>query len=351
MTPTQIGFLQSSNALAQLFAVPIIGALSDKYGRRPMLILCVIGTLISFLILAMANSTFWVFFSRILDGLIGGNISLAHAYVTDITDKNSRSMGMGIIGGAFGLGFVIGPALGGFLVSYHHQAPSLMAAFVTFLNLVSVMFFLPESLPPQNRKKDMSSIKETVKDLFNHISRPKMAKLLWLRFVYLIVFTLFEQSFGFFNQLGENTPRVAGMLLCWFGIMYSIIQAGGLRILQKYVDEDVMLSRGLLVLAVFYLLYSMNATSLWQFVALIPLGLASGLVNTLINSKVSKEVDNEHIGGTLGVSAALGSMTRMVASPAAGFFVEKFGSGTPFVGCSVLAIYLWVFFGTIFRGA
>eukprot|EP01126_Amoeba_proteus_P009839 TRINITY_DN13762_c0_g1_i2.p1 TRINITY_DN13762_c0_g1~~TRINITY_DN13762_c0_g1_i2.p1 ORF type:complete len:140 (-),score=25.18 TRINITY_DN13762_c0_g1_i2:38-457(-) len=99
---TETGFLQSSNALAQLVAVPFIGGLSDSWGRKPLLLLCISGTFVSFIILARAKTVFWLFFSRILDGLIGGNISLAHAYVSDITDESSRSLGMGLIGGAFG---------------------------------------------------------------------------------------------------------------------------------------------------------------------------------------------------------------------------------------------------------
>jgi len=341
MTPTQIGFLQSSNALAQLFAVPVIGVLSDGYGRRPLLLICVFGTLVSFLILANAPSTFWVFFSRILDGLIGGNISLAYAYVADITDESSRSKGMGVIGAAFGMGFVVGPALGGFLVSHHNQAPSYAASLVTFLNFLSVLFFLPESLPPEKRNRNISGHISGFQHLYHCLKKPPMPSMLWVRFLYLIVFTLFEHSFGFFNQLGMNTPRIAGMLLCWFGIVYSLIQVGGLSQLQKHWSEEKILARSLIVLSVFYILYSLNPNYLHQFVTLIPLGLGSGLANTLIVTKVTKEIDKHHIGGALGVSAALGSLARIVAPPLAGFLIEHLRPGTPFIVCSVLTTYLW----------
>jgi len=348
MTPTEIGFLQSSNAIAQLFAVPFIGALSDKYGRRPLLIICVLGTLISFLILANATTVFWVFFSRILDGLIGGNISLAYAYVTDVTDDSNRAKGMGLIGAAFGLGFCFGPAIGGFLVQYHYSAPSYAAAALTFLNLISVVLFLKESLPPEKRNTNVSGYTDTFVKLYACLSKPKMAKLLWLRFIYLIVFTLFEHSFGFFNQIGlNNSPRTSGVLLCWFALMYSIIQGGGLTYLKRRLSEDELLSKSLIGLAICYLVLSFNSSTVHEILTLIPLGLASGLVNTLVNARVSKEIDKQFIGATHGVSAALGSLTRIIAPPLGGMVIDHFGTGIPFIICSILGGYLFVIWSSI----
>ena len=150
-TVTMVGLLGTSNAVAQLIAAPIIGRLSDRYGRRPLLIFSITGTLVSFLMLGLANSLALVFLSRVLDGLLGGNIALARAYITDITDEKSRGRGLGIIGAAFGLGFIIGPAMGGFLSRYGFGVPALVAAGLSALNLVALLLWLPESTTPEQR--------------------------------------------------------------------------------------------------------------------------------------------------------------------------------------------------------
>mmetsp|Transcript_21430 Transcript_21430/g.23933 ORF Transcript_21430/g.23933 Transcript_21430/m.23933 type:complete len:212 (-) Transcript_21430:12-647(-) len=153
MSPTMVGLLQASNALAQLFAVPVIGALSDKFGRRPLLLVCVAGTFTSFVLLARADTIWMLFLSRILDGLLGGNISLAQSYIADITSPEQRERGMGLIGAMFGLGFTVGPAIGGTLSRYGMSVPSYLAAVLCVINFFGVLFFLPESLPPEKREK------------------------------------------------------------------------------------------------------------------------------------------------------------------------------------------------------
>jgi len=345
MTPTEVGFLQSSNALAQLVATPIIGALSDMYGRRPLLLVSVFSTLLSFLILANAETKFWMFFSRILDGLIGGNISLAHAYITDITDEKDRSKGMGMIGGAFGLGFVVGPACGGMLLKYHHQAPSYVAAALCLINLICVYYFLPESLPEYKRKKKIDgSFMKSIFYLFRLCATNiEIRNSLLMRFIYMFIFTLFEYSFSFFNiQKLHNDSATSGLLLCWFGIMYSVAQAAGIRILRKRFSDEILLKYSVYGLPIFYAILSTNQTTFHMFLSLIPLGLFSGLINTLVNTKVSNEIKKfpEIVGGGLGISSALGSLARIVAPPFAGFVIQNVDYSLPFLLCSVKSISL-----------
>ncbi len=151
-TPVVVGLLLSANAVTQLLGAPVIGRLSDRYGRRPLLLLCILGTVAGFLLLGFANSLALLFLSRIVDGFLGGNISLAQAYITDVTDEQNRAKGMGLIGAAFGLGFIIGPALGGMLSRGENYAlPAFLAAGLAALNLVGVWLWLPESLSPERR--------------------------------------------------------------------------------------------------------------------------------------------------------------------------------------------------------
>ncbi len=142
-----IGLLGTVNAIGQLIAAPVIGRLSDRYGRRPLLIVAIIGTVVAFLMLGFAKTLFLVFASRIVDGLLGGNTALARAYITDVTDSKNRARGLGIIGAAFGLGFIIGPAMGGFLSQYGYNVPAFVAAGLSIINLIAVIIWLPESTP------------------------------------------------------------------------------------------------------------------------------------------------------------------------------------------------------------
>jgi len=138
-----VGLMLTSNALAQLITAPYIGKLSDRYGRRPMLLACVFGTFVSFVILFYSTSVEMILFSRILDGLLGGNISLAQAYIADITEEKDRSKGFGVLGSAFGLAFIFGPATGAIVLSRYNSTriPSLIAALLSFFNLLAIYFF------------------------------------------------------------------------------------------------------------------------------------------------------------------------------------------------------------------
>lgn len=179
-----IGALVGSYAAAQFMSAPFLGRLSDRVGRRPVLLISVLGTALSFLILGFARSIEVLFIARILDGLTGGNISVAQAYISDITDEKNRTKGMGIIGAALGLGFVIGPALGGLLSSRgHYDIPAWSAAGLAVINLALIFTMLPESIKPSKARFD--AIPHGEKAKFWHIFRQAdLSALLATRFMY-----------------------------------------------------------------------------------------------------------------------------------------------------------------------
>ncbi|MBK8823558.1 MAG: MFS transporter [Anaerolineales bacterium] len=150
---TTTGILIASYAVMQLIGAPILGRLSDRFGRRPVLLLSVFGTFLGFLLLGFANSLWMLFASRILDGLTGGNLSVAQAYISDVTDEKSRSKGLGMIGAAFGLGFIIGPVTGGLLSQWGYAVPAFAAAAISFINLILIYAWLPESLTEEKRSQ------------------------------------------------------------------------------------------------------------------------------------------------------------------------------------------------------
>jgi len=347
LTPLQVGLLQSSNALAQLIAVPFIGSLSDQHGKQPLLLLCVSATLISFIILALSNSIFWLFFSRILDGLVGGNISLAQAYISDITPEHERSQGLGVLGAGFGLGFIVGPALGGILVMYDEKYPVYMAIVLTAINLIGVSY-LPESLPVYKRGKDFDSIVLVFRKLWTCLKQEQLALILLMRFIYLIVFTIFECGFGYFNKQLGITVRASSYLLCYYGFVFAFIQ-GGLRYLIQRSNENNLFNMAILIQVVFYILHGMCTDYKYTLITLAFLGLSSGLLQTLITSRVSRHIEPALVGGALGVSAALGSLARIIAPPLSGVLIDEdardmqYAIFTPFLLCGVLSVLmLWL---------
>jgi DHA1 family tetracycline resistance protein-like MFS transporter len=149
---TVVGLLVASYSAAQLVGAPLLGRLSDRLGRRPILLVSILGTGLGFVLLGIANTLWLLFASRLLDGLTGGNVSVARAYITDVTDEENRARGMGLIGAAFGLGFVIGPAMGGLLSTGERYAlPAFVAAGLSLFNLLAVYVWLPESLDAGRR--------------------------------------------------------------------------------------------------------------------------------------------------------------------------------------------------------
>ncbi len=247
-SPAIIGLLTGSYAAASLIGAPLMGRLSDRMGRRPVLLLSIAGTLIGFLFLGLAEpmgsfiakliapafvNGFIIgvlFFSRILDGLTGGNITVAQAYITDITDETNRAKGLGLIGAAFGLGFIIGPAVGGLLSKWGYSLPAFAAAGLCFLNLLSIFVFLPETLTDERRQVVRQQVQPpfTLKALVIAISRPKVGPLLHVRFFFGLAFSMFQSLFSLYSaqklHLGSQTT---GFVLAYVGLLSVLVQGVG----------------------------------------------------------------------------------------------------------------------------
>jgi len=243
-TPTAVGLLLGANALTQLIGAPILGRLSDRYGRRPLLILSIAGTVVSFLLLGWASSLEMLFLSRILDGFLGGNISLAQAYVTDVTDEKDRARGLGFIGASFGLGFMFGPALGGRLsAGGNYGLPAFVAAALSALNLLGVLIWLPESLSPEKRVEKANGPRAdfTARALFEALGRPCVGPLLIIRLFYGLAFTIFQTVFALFvdKRLGLGAEQT-GYLLAYVGVLIVAIQGGGIGLLtRRFSDKQL----------------------------------------------------------------------------------------------------------------
>jgi DHA1 family tetracycline resistance protein-like MFS transporter len=199
-TPRTVGLLFASYSIMQLIFSPVLGGLSDKYGRRPVLLLSIIGTGIGFLMLGFAKTLFMLFAGRILDGITGGNISTAQAYIADITTEENRAKGMGLIGAAFGLGFIFGPAIGGILSRWGIHVPFIFAAVLCFANAMLLYFTLPETVTPDHPAKNSAARGRSLRNVMLSLKQPRLAFVLVIYFLFIVAFSIMTTAFSLYTM-------------------------------------------------------------------------------------------------------------------------------------------------------
>ncbi|NPV87644.1 MAG: MFS transporter [Anaerolineae bacterium] len=358
--PAVVGLLVASYAAAQLVGAPFLGRLSDRYGRRPILLFSEAGSVAGFLLMGFADplgrmfaslaapqaeNLFVIgvlFFSRVVDGLTGGNITVAQAYIADITDEQNRAKSLGLIGAAFGLGFIIGPAAGGTLSRWGYNFPAFVAAAVFFANWLSIFFFLPESLAGEQKEKALRRQRApfTLQALLHALNRPKVGPLLHIRLFYGLAFATFQTIFSLYAQgIGLNA-QTTGYVLAYVGVLSVVVQGGLIGMLTRRFRDNWLITAGLWLMAFSLLVWGFT-TKLWLLlIILLPLSLAGGVLNTILQSAISKSVPPEEMGGILGISASLEAISRVVAPSIGGYLIQNLGLWSP--GVFSAALMFWV---------
>jgi DHA1 family tetracycline resistance protein-like MFS transporter len=358
-TPLVIGLIVASYAAASLVGAPLMGRLSDRYGRRPVLLLSVAGTFIGYLLLGLAQpiGTYFanlfdsqavnafiisvLFISRMIDGFTGGNITVAQAYISDVTDETNRSRGLGIIGSAFGLGFIIGPAVGGLLSRWGYNLPAFAAAGLAFLNLISIFFFLPESLTVEQREANMNQQRPafTLKALINALNRPKVGPLLLVRFFVMLAFAMFQAIFALFAQHKLNlSSQSTGLVLTYIGLYSVLVQGVGIGLLTKRFTDNTIIITSLWMMFLGFVVWSLTPNLPVMLLAILPLSGGGWIVNTIITSAITKAVSPEEIGGMLGISTSLESITRVISPTIGGVLFGSIGMGAPAVFSAIMVL-------------
>ncbi len=342
-TPTVVGFLVASYAAAQLIGAPILGRLSDRYGRRPILLISIFGTFLGFLLLGLARSVWILFAARLLDGFTGGNISVAQAYIADVTDEKSRARGLGLIGAAFGLGFIIGPAVGGALSVYGYAFPAFVAAALAFLNLIAVLTWLPESLTAARRAELAQRPQPafTLGALWQALNRPRVGPLLHVRFFFGLAFAVFQTIFALYAQYRlQLAANQTGYVLAYVGVLAVFVQGVAIGWLTAHVPERRLIFTAVIIMAFSLLAWAFVPNVVTLLIVMAPLAMAGGTLNTVLNSSLTKSVYPEEIGGTLGLSASVESLTRVIAPSVGGLLLERMGTWAP--GVFSAMIMAWV---------
>lgn len=341
-TPLQIGLLTSVYSFFQLIASPILGKLSDRYGRKKILVLSQFGSMVGFIILGLANSLPLLFVSRIIDGITGGNISIAQAYIADVTDAKNRTKGMGVLGAAFGLGFILGPAMGGLLAKISYSAPAYVAAVVSLISMVATWLLLNETVKKQNILNTRSRKNWHLKEMLTE------QPLGFLLVVFLLINLAFASMQGSFALWTERSfgfgPSENGGVFAVVGIISTITQLLLLpRIVRLYGERKTM-SVGMISMSIGLLLFSV-ALYPWMVFAILPfLALGNGLVNPTLQAVASENVPKDRYGEMLGVLQSFGSLGRIIGPTLGGYLFGMYGKNVPFVfgGFLVLGTFLGV---------
>lgn len=395
-TPLEIGLVAAAFPAAQLIGVPLMGALSDRYGRKPLLLISQMTTCIGFLMLALANSLAWIVLSRVIDGLFGANLSTAQAALSDVTDNSNRTQALGITGAAFGIGFILGPAIavGTFEVTNSLAIPALTAAVYSFISILLTLFMFRETLPPDKRGK-ASSRRVGSFLIWRYLRNAHVNVLLMLMFAQQVIFFAFESLLGLFTlsrlgMLGQGNA----FLLVIVGIILVTIQVGFIGRWSRKYGERRLIFAALFLLAIGLLLIAntplqphpnyvrriaeqtlfeqrpsgtqaiigpLNVTLpsevnrgfgglLYIIGALIPLSIGAALIRPALNGLITKRVPREEFGAVLGVSASLVSAADAIAPIIGGLIFQAYGVAAPYTLAGLVMSGLFILSLIFLRG-
>jgi len=332
-SPTQIGLLTASYAVAQLLFAPLWGRLSDRYGRRPVILASLAGSAVAALLIGLAGTLLLLFLARVLQGVAGASYAAAQAYVADVTTARERARGMGLIGAAFGLGFILGPAIGAVFSAVDDRLPFFVAAGLAALNLAIAYRRLPESLRPGAQRAPTPRL-EVVR---RALSSRELGPLVWLSFVATFAFVAMETTFALFGERRFDYGAVEiGALFTFIGVMAAVAQ--GLlvgRLAERFGEVRVMIA-GLAGTAVGLLLVAVSE-SLWVLLpGLAVLAVGSGLVFAATTALISLTAGEGEQGTVLGLTASVGGAAR-IAGPVIGTLLfQHAGIASPLILGAVL---------------
>ena len=333
-SPFVIGLLFASFSISQLIAAPILGDLSDRWGRRPVLIVSLIGTAVSFAMLAVAGSLAMLFAARIVDGLSGGNITTARAYIADVTTEENRARAYGVLGAAFGLGFIVGPALGGLFSHISYTAPIWAAAVITLVATALAWLWLPETV--HRAHAGGGSPWEALAEV---AGRPNLRVLLSVDFIYWMAFAVYQTTFALFGarRFGFDVAQT-GYLLSAFGFLGVIVQGGFVGPVVAVLGERRTLIAGLVFAAIGWG-GSALTHSIPVFVAmLIPGAIGIGLCNATLSALISNASSATEQGRVQGAAGGLESLGRAIGPMWGNATLQAFGEGAAYSSAATVLL-------------
>ena len=337
-SPLTIGLLFAVFSACQLVAAPALGDLSDRYGRRPVLIFSLAGTVVSFVMMALAHSIAMLFVARIVDGLSGGNISTARAYVADVTEPKDRARAYGLIGAAFGLGFIMGPALSGVLARYSYTAPVWAAAGITLVATLMAWLWLPETVHRAAAGTGMP-----FRNLAEMMRRPGLRRMLWIDFIYWFAFAIFQTTFALFvaRRFGFDVSQT-GYFFAAFGILGAIVQGGFIRPIVRRLGDKTTFILGLVFSAIGLAGAAVTHSVPMFVLILVPLSLGMGFGMPTISSLVSRAAGRHEQGRVQGAASAIESLSRTLGPVWGAAVLQRFGEAAPYLSAAAFFLVTWI---------
>ena len=310
-SPMQIGWLTGIYSGMQIIFTPVLGRLSDRFGRRPILMLSLAGTALGFLLMGLAHTLLLLFVARIISGITGGNISIPQAYIADVTTPETRSKWMGMIGAAFGLGFTFGPMIGGIMSRISYSAPFYFAAGLAAANVILLYYILPESLPKERRIAPHANA-STI-EVFRHGSGWMFGLVVAIYFFLVAGFSIMTTLFALFTaQRFGYDAHANGYLFGFIGIVTVIVQGGLIGRMVKIFGETNLARAGLLITAASLALLPWCNNLPMLLLACVGFSCGSGFASPPLNGLASQMIDQSWQGRALGIMQSAGSAARLL---------------------------------------
>ncbi len=349
----QIGLLFAAYPMCQLVAGPILGRLSDRYGRRPLLIVSQAGTALSFLILGLSSNFTVMLLARMLDGASGGNILVAQAYVADVTKPEHRSRGMGLIGMAFGLGFVLGPLLAGVLLAlpishaWRLRLPFLVAAGFSTLAWILVLTRLPESRTDDGARPAARVL--SLRGLADTVRLPKVGALVLLGALSVLAFATLEGTFSLYlKERFGSSPEDAAFGFAFLGLISALVQGGLIRRLVPRFGEPRLILTGLATLAAGMAALAVVGSAPALLGATFVVGVGQGLASPTISGLLSRVTPASEQGAVFGTFSSAQTLSRMVSYTVANLILAQVGPAGPYwVACAIATFALVLALGVV----
>ena len=344
-SPATVGLVMATYSLTQFLAAPVWGRMSDSMGRRPVLLMTLAGAVVSYVWLGLAESLWALFAARALGGIMAGNISAAFAYVADVTTPENRARGMGMIGAAFGLGFIAGPAIGGVLagpdpINADFQTPAFAAAGLSAAALILAVFTLKESLSKEIRQRlAAQEPKKRWRHFMETLARPKIGLLILLSFLAVFVFAGVETTFAMWTERRFGWgPEQNGYIFAFVGLLSAAIQGGLIGRLARRFGEPNLIVQGAVALAIGVGLIPFSHSLVMLLCAMVIVAYGFSVITPSLNSLISLQVGEDEQGGVMGVARSATTLSRVVGPAWAGMLFSVLGNDWPYYAGAVIMI-------------
>ena len=333
----EVGLLMTAYSGMQFLFSPLWGKLSDRVGRRPVLLISIAANCIAMLFFAASSTLVLFFLARAFAGMANANIGTAQACVADILPGEERAKGMGLVGAAIGMGFVLGPAIGGLLAPLGTAAPALAAAALSGLNFVLAFFLLPESLSPEAREAAKARRSSRLRTFIAALDHPLLPLLFLLFFLLTVAFAQMEATFALFTQarFGYGTAE-NGYLFAFIGVALALVQGGLVAPMRRVLGESAMLLGGTLVLGAGLLWLAQVQSMAGLLGACVVLAIGHGISNPALSTLVSRQAAEHQQGQVLGVNQSMASLARVVGPLLGGLAFEKGSEIAPFLSSAAI---------------